>query len=141
MRIAARSPAAIAAIRASSDIAHTKPPLLADLGTGEPVVCIVIGLPRAAASHLGWEFSHRLFHLIYVGRWKWFPGLGVLFRVPRSNETIGRLAANEPSPALQARPGFTKRSPDSATWSALTLPPARPADKLPDIPAPPMTPS
>src|SRR5215467_7416978 len=91
MRMAARSPAAIAAIRASSDIAHTKPPLLADLGTGEPVVCIVIGLPRAAASHLGWEFSSWLFHLIYVGRWKWFRGLGVLFRVPCSNETIRRV--------------------------------------------------
>src|SRR5215470_2549797 len=90
MRMAARSPAAIAAIRASSDIAHTKPPLLADLGTGEPVVCIVIGLPRAAASHLGWEFSHWLFHLIYVARWKWFRAPGVLFRVPCRNETMGR---------------------------------------------------
>src|SRR5882672_11627445 len=98
MRIAARSPAAIAAIRASSDEAPTKPPLLADLGTGEPVACIVIGLPRTAASHLGWEFSHRLFHLIYVGRWKWFRGLGVLFRVPCRNETIGRFAVNERSP-------------------------------------------
>jgi hypothetical protein len=50
MRIAARSPAAIAAIRASSDEAPTKPPLLADPGIGEPVF-IVIGLPRVAASH------------------------------------------------------------------------------------------
>src|SRR5229473_1659059 len=98
MRIAARSPAAIAAIRASSDEAPTKPPLLADLGTGEPVVCIVIASPARLHRTIGWQFSHRLFHLIYVGRWKWFRGLGVLFRVPCSNETIGRFAVNELSP-------------------------------------------
>src|SRR5215471_8179026 len=94
MRIAARSPAAIAAIRASSDMAQTKP-LLADLGTGEPVVCIVIGLPRAAASHLGCQSNQRLFHFIYRGRRKWFRGVGVLFRAPGGNETIGGFAANQ----------------------------------------------
>src|SRR5262249_27280220 len=104
MRIAARSPAAIAAIRASSDMAHTNPPLLADLGTGEPVVCIVIGLPRAAASHLGRKFSRWLFHLVYIGRSKWFRGVGVLFRAPCSNETIGRFAMNALSPRRHAQP-------------------------------------
>src|SRR5258708_34628216 len=133
MRIAARSPAAIAAIRASSDRAPTKPAVLAGLGTGEPVVWIVIGPPRAAGSQLGWEFSHRLFHLIYVGRWKWFRGLGVLFRVPRSNETIGRFAVNERSPGRQAWRGLSKCSPDWATGAGLSLPSGRPDDKLREI--------
>src|SRR5258708_3139647 len=133
MRIAARSPAAIAAIRASSDIAHTKPPLLADLGTGEPVVCIVIGLPRAAASHLGWEFSHRLFHLIYVGRWKWFRGLGLLFRVPRSKKKMGRLGVNERPLGGRGGGGLSKCSPDWAPGPGLSLPSGRPDDKLREI--------
>src|SRR5258708_27303521 len=98
MRVAARPPAAMAAIRASSDEDPTKRHLLADLGTGEPVVCIVIASPARLHRTIGWEFSHPLFHLIYVGRWKWFRGLGVLFRVPCRNETIGRFAVNERSP-------------------------------------------
>src|SRR6266446_5885253 len=98
MRMAARSPAAIAAIRPSSDVAPTKPPLLADLGTGEPVVCIVIASPARLHRAIGWDFSHRLFHFIYIARWKWFRRLGILFRVPCRNETIGRFAVNERSP-------------------------------------------
>src|SRR6266481_2208348 len=110
MRIAARSPAAIAAIRASSDVAPTNPTLLADLGTGAPV-CIVIGPPPAAASHHGREFNQRLFHFIYRGRWKWFRGVRLLFRVRCGNETIGRFAVNEGSPGRQTWRGLSRCSP------------------------------
>src|SRR5215471_20086168 len=93
--MAARSPAAIAAIKASSVVAPTTPTLPVPLGTADPVVCMMSDLPAALHRTVGGELSHRLFHLIYVGRGKWFRGLPVLFRAPRTNETIGRPAATD----------------------------------------------